>query len=67
MLTAVIVSITKFNNRYHVVISKLVSITMCVAMFTISFLQCGEGLDTLKRGYKSGSHIQQIGKPFSSQ
>ena len=29
MLTTVVVSITKFNNHYHVVISKLVSITVC--------------------------------------
>jgi len=29
MLTTVVVSITKFDNYYHIVISKLVNITMC--------------------------------------
>ena len=41
MLTTVVVSITKFNNHYHVVISKLVSITVCCSnvhytVFTVS-------------------------------
>ena len=42
MLTTVVVSITKFNNHYHVVISKLVSITVCCSdvhytVFTVKY------------------------------
>ena len=42
MVTVITVNITNFNNHYHVVILKIVSITMFCSDVNIPFLQCEE-------------------------